>query len=268
VRVSRLTRYPVKACAPEPLQVASLGPAGLAGDRVLAVTAGDRIVTQRELARLALVRPTLDDATATLRLACERLPDVSGVVSAAGPTRTVSLFDEHVEVVDQAPELSAWFGEVLGREARLVMAPDSTRRRSPGRHEGLTVLSDEGTVSLHSQASLDGLNARLAARGHPALPSERFRANLVLDGCPAHAEDTTARFGIGEVSLGFAQTDERCVVTTVDQRTGRRDGPEPLRTLATYRRAGTSGGVHFGVYVAVATPGQVRVGDPVVLHGS
>lgn len=274
MRVSRLARYPVKACGAEPLEVAELGPAGVRHDRALAVVVGDEIVTQREHPRLALVRPSLCDTgeQAVLRLAgVEGLGEVAGAVAAIGASRTVTIFGEPVEVVEQAPELSAWFGGVLQTDARLVMAPAGSRRRSPGLREGLTVLSDEGTLSLHSQASLDELNTRLAARGHPALPADRFRANLVVKGCAAHAEDGADRVEVGrtgEVVLGFAQLDVRCAVTTVDQQAGRRAGPEPLRTLAGYRRDPRGGGVRFGVYLTVEQAGVVRVGDPVVLRGS
>lgn len=48
--------------------------------------------------------------------------------------------------------------------------------------------------------------------------------------------------------------------SATDQRTGAR-GKEPLRTLATYRRAG--GEVYFGRNLIRASPGTVRVGDPV-----
>jgi uncharacterized protein YcbX len=177
----------------------------------------------------------------------------------------VTLFGRPVAVVDQADELSAWCSEVLERPAQLVGAPPTTRRTSPGAVEGLTVLADEGTVSLHSQASLRLLNDALADRGHPPLPADRFRANIVIDGCPAHAEDDTEVFEAGEVRLAFAQTDERCAVTTVDQQAGVRAGPEPLRTLAGYRRLHGTGGVAFGIYTAVLVPGTLRLGHPVRL---
>ncbi|MFD8231822.1 MOSC N-terminal beta barrel domain-containing protein [Streptomyces sp. NPDC059696] len=54
----------------------------------------------------------------------------------------------------------------------------------------------------------------------------------------------------------------RCAVTLVDQHTGTRAGPEPLRTLATYRRA-RQGGIAFGTKYAVLRPGTVAVGDEV-----
>lgn len=97
------------------------------------------------------------------------------------------------------------------------------------------------------------------------MPADRFRANVVIDGCPAHAEDGAAVFQAGEVRLAFAQNDERCAITTVDQQSGVRTGPEPLRTLAGYRRLGGDGGVAFGVYTAVLVPGMLRIGDPVAL---
>lgn len=263
-RVARLTRYPVKACGGEALQVCDVGTAGLRNDRVLAVVVDDGIVTQREFATLARVRPVLDDATGRLTLSCEGVATVADRVGTDGPSREVTLFGEPVAVVEQPDDLSDWFTRLLGRSARLVGAPETTRRATPGLVAGETVLSDEGSVSLHSQASLDRLNAALADQGLPPVPADRFRANLVLDGWAAHAEDEASRFEVGEVVLGFGCPDVRCVVTTVDQTAGARSGREPLRTLAGYRRDG-SGGVCFGVYAAVVAPGRVRVGDPVTL---
>jgi uncharacterized protein YcbX len=229
----------------------------------MAVVVGEEIVTQREHAVLATVRPTLDDTS--LRLSLAGRPgagSVAGVVRFEGPTRRVTLFGEPVEVVDQEAALSEWFSDLLGRPAALVAAPESTRRTSPGAVTGQTVLSDEGTVSLHSLASLASLNRLLVERGEAAVPPDRFRANIVVDGCTAHAEDGWDRVEVGGAVLRFAQTNGRCAVTTVDQRAGCRSGPEPLRTLARVRRAPT-GGVLFGVYLALEGAGRVRLGDPV-----
>ena len=67
---------------------------------------------------------------------------------------------------------------------------------------------------------------------------------------------------VGEAVLGFAKLATRCVVVNVDQRRGVRSGREPLRTLATYRRA-AEGGVIFGSKFAVVRPGRLAVGDAV-----
>jgi uncharacterized protein YcbX len=272
VTVTRLSRYPVKACAGEDLTTAEVDEAGVRHDRLLAVVVGSQVVTQRELPQLARVQPVLDDATMRLTLSMPAPAGaaddtVSAVVRTEGRTMAVTLFGETVQVVDQPAELSEWLSAVLGRRARLVAAPRTSRRRSPGAVEGETLLSDEGTLSLHSEASLTLLNERLAERGHPALPADRFRANVVLGGCDAHREDAVDRFAIGPVLMRFAQLDERCAVTTVDQEAGVRAGPEPLRTLAGYRRA-ERGGVRFGIYTAVERGGRISVGDRVLLDGS
>jgi uncharacterized protein YcbX len=262
--VVSVRRYPVKACAGESPAVADVREDGLRNDRVLAVVSGDRIVTQRELPRLARVRPALDDETGRLTLSYDGRDPVEEVVDVTGRPRIVSLFGAPVEVVDQAPTFSAWLTDLLGRPARLVGAPTGTRRTSTGAVPGKTALSDAGCVSLHSEASLDLLNRELGGRGHAPLPADRFRANVVIGGCAAHAEDETAWFECGELRMGFAELDERCAVTAVDQQAGERAGPEPLRTLTAYRRL-ASGGVAFGVYAAVVRPGTLRVGDPVDL---
>jgi uncharacterized protein YcbX len=50
----------------------------------------------------------------------------------------------------------------------------------------------------------------------------------------------------------------------VEQHSGTRAGPEPLRTLAGYRRA-SEGGIAFGTKYAVLRPGRVSVGDEAVV---
>jgi uncharacterized protein YcbX len=56
-------------------------------------------------------------------------------------------------------------------------------------------------------------------------------------------------------------------VPTVDQATGDKRGPEPTRTLATYRRQPDyGGGVSFGMKAAVLRGGVVAVGDEIVVH--
>jgi uncharacterized protein YcbX len=87
----------------------------------------------------------------------------------------------------------------------------------------------------------------------------RFRPNIVVDGWPAYEEDHAFLVRTGTVELGYAKPAIRCAVAMVDQLAGAKAGPEPLRTLATYRRA--MGGVAFGAKYAVVRPGPVAVGD-------
>jgi uncharacterized protein YcbX len=93
----------------------------------------------------------------------------------------------------------------------------------------------------------------LARLQMPEIGMERFRANVVLEG------DREWRELRGEETvLEYAEPCSRCEVTTIDQASGERRGPEPLRTL-TERFAG-----NFGVYCRVARPGRLRRGE--MLH--
>ena len=75
----------------------------------------------------------------------------------------------------------------------------------------------------------------------------RFRPNLVIEGTHAGAEDRHGSIEIvGGPRLSLVKRCDRCVVTTVDQTTGRKQGKEPLRTLARLRRNPRTGGAWFG----------------------
>jgi uncharacterized protein YcbX len=121
-------------------------------------------------------------------------------------------------------------------------------------------------VHVLSAATLRALNDRITARGGKPVPMSRFRPNIVVDGWPPHEEDHALRITAGDVELGYAKPAIRCAVTMVDQHTGARSGPEPLRTLASYRRA--DGGVAFGAKHAVLRPGPIATGAVLTVERS
>ena len=114
-----------------------------------------------------------------------------------------------------------------------------------------------------SEASLADLNARIVGNGGAALPMNRFRPNVVIKGCEAFAEDRLGEVHIGEAIFRAAKLCARCQVTTTDQAAGEVRGPEPLRTLATYRE--TANGMMFGTNLIPVGGGTIQVGDTVVL---
>jgi uncharacterized protein len=93
----------------------------------------------------------------------------------------------------------------------------------------------------------------------------RFRPNIVIDGWrKPHLEDRARHVRAGNAELGYAKLAIRCAVTLVDQDGGVKAGPEPIRTLATYRRA-PGGGVAFGAKFSVLRTGKLTVGDEVTV---
>lgn len=265
-RVAALIHYPVKSCAGVSLTSAVLTPAGLAHDRGFMVIGADGVFrSQRRDPRLALIRPAISDDGARLALRAEGAGEVVVHEDTAAPRRPVTLFGTPYEGLDQGDEVAAWLTDVLEVPSRLVRVPPDHHRRTDGLTPGTSGYADSSAVHVLSSASLADLNARLAARGGQALPVDRFRPNVVVDGWTApHVEDGVRQVGIGDAELGYTKDAVRCVITTVDQAAGAKTGPEPLRTLSTYRRA-DGGGVSFGVKFAVLRPGRLSVGDEVVV---
>ncbi|WUS98140.1 MOSC N-terminal beta barrel domain-containing protein [Streptomyces sp. NBC_00708] len=275
-RVTNLICYPVKGCAGTPMSDAVLTPAGLAYDRGFMVISEDGVFrTQRRDPRLALIRPAIsaDGSRLTLDLADDT--DGHGAVrldvTTSAPRRDVDLFGDTYQGIDQGDDVAAWLSDVLGTPSRLVRVPPEHDRIAEGLVPGPSGYADSSAVHLLSVASLDLLNRRMAERGAPPLPMDRFRPNIVVDGhedddwaAVPHAEDRARRLTIGGAELGYAKLAVRCAVTLVAQEAGARRGPEPLRTLAGYRRA-ASGGVVFGAKFSVITPGKLSAGDEVAV---
>ncbi|WP_404792630.1 MOSC domain-containing protein [Streptomyces tendae] len=266
-RVARLAYYPVKGCAAVRPTTAVITPAGITHDRAFLVVDEHGVYrTQRRHPQLALITPEVSRDGARLSLHHPELPTLSFTVSRDGPRRAVDLFGRPFRGIDQGPVVGRWLSRAVGEASRLVRVPPDHRRVTDGHTPGTSGYADSSAVHLLSTASLALLDEKLRSAGKPAVPMERFRPNIVVDGWEhPHTEDLLRRVTIGDCELGYAKLALRCVVTTVDQRSGRKVGPEPLRTLAGYRRTG--GGVAFGAKFAVVRSGKLSVGDPVEVTG-
>jgi uncharacterized protein YcbX len=259
--LAELRVYPVKSCRGLSLAASEVDRFGLRLDRAfMVVGAGDgHFLTQRDEPRLALVRVAL--APDGLTLSAEGAGSVRVPLEPQdGPRRRVQVWRHAGDGVDQGDAAAGFLSALLGRPLRLVRTPpEHARRVDPGRvpFEAWTSFTDGYPFLVISQASLDGLNARLPA----ALPMARFRPNLVVAGSAPHAEDGWSRIRIGAVELALVKACDRCAVTTVDPASGRRQGPEPLRTLARYRRS--EGAVLFGQNAVARGTGRLAVGMPI-----
>ncbi len=261
VRVDGLFVYPVKSCAGVGMDAARVMTTGFEWDRRWMVVGADgRFLSQREHPRLALVRVRLTDDRlllsaphlADFHVPLENTPDV--------PVR-VTVWRDECDAIDEGGAAAQFFTDHLGVDARLVRLADDDARplgTSAAQPGDRVSFADAYPFLLLSQASLQRLNNRL----NLPVPMDRFRPNIVIDGCEPHAEDSWGAVRIGEVDFAVAKPCSRCVVTTTDQQTGER-GREPLQTLATYRLQ--EGQVLFGQNLVHRGTGTVRTGDRVVI---
>ncbi|MBR0567400.1 MOSC domain-containing protein [Azoarcus sp. L1K30] len=253
--VSALYRYPVKSLRGDAHAALEIDARGFRFDRHwMVVDERGHFLTQRQLPRMALVDASVgDDGGLTLR--APGMPDIA-IAPAADTRLPVTVWKDSVDASLAGPEAADWLGRFLERPCRLVQfAPDVVRAVDPAfaTPADQTGFSDGFPFLLISQASLDALNARLE---HP-LPMLRFRPNIVVTGCAPHAEDDWRVIRIGEVVFRVVKPCSRCAIPTIDPATGLR-GPEPLRTLTTYRRHGNM--VFFGQNLIHDGPGRLETG--------
>lgn len=119
---------------------------------------------------------------------------------------------------------------------------------------------DQEPVTLFSTASAEEFAAR--ADGERGADVRRWRLLIELDGCEPREEHAWEgrRLRIGDAVIEAGGAVPRCVVTTQDPNTGRRD-LDTLDVLARYRGRPDGKHVEFGIYGRVVEPGTIRVGD-------
>jgi MOSC domain-containing protein len=258
IRVTGLFVYPIKSCGGTALQQAKLGARGIEHDREFMLVGPDHwFLTQRELPRLTLIHPTLQDGC--LQLDAPGLPSFQLAPRECGDRYEVTVWRDTLTAIDQGNAVSEWFSTFLSTDVRLVRMPsDVVRRIDPAyapRSTDQVGFADGYPALLISEESLADLNGRLAE----PLPMNRFRPNIVVRGTgDPYAEDTWATIRVGPVPFDVVKACARCAITTTDQVTATR-GPEPLVTLATYRRVPR--GVLFGQNLVHAAEGVISIGD-------
>lgn len=250
--------YPVKSARGLSLDAVELDRFGPRGDRrwMLVDEAGG-FVSQRQHAAMVRLGVTLNAEGIRLHWGDAAL-DVA--TPAPGMERDVTVWDDAVRARDAGDEPANWLSARLGAAVRLVHMPEDCRRmvdRQFARGGETVSFADGFPLLLVSDAALDSLNARLSE----PVCLDRFRANLVVAGCEAHAEDGWKRLRIGDVEFDVAKPCARCAVPSLDQETGDKH-PELLRVLSSYRR-GEDRQVYFGQNLLYSGRGRVSVGDPV-----
>jgi uncharacterized protein YcbX len=251
--VARINVTPVKGMALAHPDRVNIGHRGLEGSRhFYLVDERDELFSGWSFGPLVQVRPNHDPVADTLTL---RFPDGSIV---SGATDADALGDAVIASFDHGPVpgriVDGPFAEALsayaGQPVRLI------RCDRPGD------AIDVHPVTLVSHASV---NALAFGGNHDGdLDPRRFRMNIELADCGPYEEDRWDGQLVrsGAAILRLAGPVPRCVVTTQDPRTGRKDW-DTLRQIATQRERDPDGGLPFGMYATVVESGELAVGDAV-----
>ncbi len=278
--ISRLFVYPVKSCAAVEVQEAILTESGLEFDRAwMVVDERGGFLTQRELPRMALIKPQLKHFEMVLR-APGMLALHIKLNEVEEPVR-VQVWDDEVKAYDMGAVAAQWFTDFLGTSARLVRFDPDEKRLSDldwtGGVEAQNQFSDGYPLLLVSEASLGGLNDKLLAAGFDEVSMLRFRPNIVISDDPGfdamapHDEDRFDELqvstGQGVVRLKPVKPCPRCPIPNVDPATAL-VSPQVGDMLQTYRQdARLNGTLTFGMNLIVVGGGDERTeGDEPVLR--
>lgn len=273
--LTELHFFPIKSCGAIALAEATLTPCGLMHDLIydrewMVVDVQGNFMTQRAYPALARITPRMYAGGLKLRapgmLELEiglDLPDPEHA-----PTLQVQVWDDTLIAYDCDDVTAHWFSQAVGVPCRLVRFHPHARRVTNTvwtTHSDVpTLFSDGYPFLLISQGSLDDLNEKLTAQGRAALPMNRFRPNLVIDGIAAFEEDYIDNLRIGQATLKPVKPCARCPIPSVDQATGI-VGPDPLDILRNYRtNPKLDGGITFGMNALLDGEAQVvRVGQEI-----
>ncbi|CAA0825365.1 Molybdenum cofactor sulfurase family protein [Striga hermonthica] len=278
--------YPIKSCRGISLPQAPISPTGFRWDRQwLVVNSKGRAVTQRVESKLALVQVQLPDEA--FRPDWEPNKRSFLVISAPGmdvlsvplakPAEKidgVSVWEWSGSAVDEGPVAAQWFSNFLGKPSRLVRFNDASEVRNvdPAYAHGYRVMFSDGyPFLLLSQGSLNALNSLL----QDPIPVNRFRPNIVVDGCEPFSEDLWTEVQINGSTFNGVKLCGRCKVPTINQETAV-GGSEPTQTLTSFRsdrvlrpdKKKPQGKVYFGQNIVCKdslSEGKgksIKVGDP------
>ncbi len=253
MNVSAINVYPIKSLRGTALETAHVCSYGLEYDRRwMLVDPASKMITQRECPLVATLTPRVDsDGLRIATLGGREIFVPCDATSWTDREFTVDVWGHAYIGVAAVSEINAALSEVIGTPCQLLSI-----RADVFRTKRDVAFHDDAPILIISESSLAELNRRLAV----PLPMNRFRPSIVVRDVGPFDEDGWQQIAIGDALFHAVKACLRCVTTTVDQTTGTPSGPEPLATLAKFRRKGE--GVAFGKYFR---PGHasatITVGD-------
>lgn len=265
MKIIGLYSYPIKGMRGinhDEMKVEQRGPAG--DRRWLLVDNENHFITQRETSSLAQI--TVDETINGLEIS----PEIGGVIKAAipdGETRAnVKIWDDVVYAAVCTDETNAALSEAFQREVKLVFMDDEAHRKLGA--EIVSTISEVSFADAHpllvtNEKSLAALNDQILGANGEAVPMNRFRSNLVVDGINAWDEDSWSVVECDGVIFDADIPCSRCIVTTQDQQSGEAASDnQPIRALTQIRRSGDPRvkGVLFGLNLIPRGSGTIKVG--------
>lgn len=257
-KVFGLTTYPIKSTQGINLELAKVTKTGLELDRHFVVTdLNGKFITGRTKSKLVLVHTVKTQNG--LMLSAPGMEDFEvDYAMLSNQYSAVTVWNDKINSQHTHYNLDAWFSKYLASNCKVYFLGEKSQRLVKNSKYPLS-FADGYPFLLISTTSLAFLNDRLAL----PVTMAQFRPNIVVDNCQAFAEDEWRLIKIGEVKFEIVKPCSRCIFTTVNAKTGRRDVlKEPLKTLNTFRQ-GDDKEIYFGQNMIALNRGTIKIGDRV-----
>jgi uncharacterized protein len=269
ITVTKLFSYPVKSMGAVSHQTAYCHARGMEYDRSwMIIDENGKFLTQRELPKMALVQPEIITKNGIfeglqLRYEADTISIEAAVATGlANPSIITKVWDDTVQVQAINGPINTWISEILGQKVQLVYLPTSNLRLVDERYRknanDSTSLSDGYPYLIVSEASLQLLEQKVGAK----IDIRRFRPNIVVTGCTAHAEDTWGGIMADGVSFFGVKPCARCPIPNIDPNTGQKILPV-LKSLSSYRMINHK--VYFGQNLVISATGLLSVGNQLTI---
>ena len=250
--LARLSVTPMKGTVVHHPESARLTDDGIPGNRLFyIVDEWGELLSGTDFGPLVSIRAEHDATEERLTLRFPDGPEVVGAADAIGASEITDFYGRPVAAQVVKGPFAEALSSFCSKPVRLLRCDHDGDGNDV---EPITLVSFDSVRDLAERGGFDG-----------ELDARRFRLNLELEGCAPYEEDTWAgrRVSVGEATIEVGGQVPRCAFTTKDPDTGEKDW-NTLTHIARYRRRiGGRGGLPFGMYARVVTPGVVHVGDPV-----
>lgn len=234
IKISELYIYPVKSLAGIKLASSELSPVGLQYDRRwMIVDVDGKFLSQRELPKMATIKTSIINKK--LVLSHNNRSINIAEVQKQSEKITVTVWNDTLEAIKIDGHANLWLSQILGQECQLVYMDQQAERQIDkdfAEDNQYVSFADGFPILVISQASLDELNSKLDNN----VNINRFRANIIVSGSNAHAEDYWQDLTINQTEFKAVKKCSRCIIPSINQSTGERDNAKMLSILNRYRK--------------------------------
>ncbi len=263
--ISEINIYPIKSLKGISLNESKIERRGLEYDRRwMLVDEKNKFLTQREFPKMATLETAILENGMQISDGQEKL--IVPFEISDEKTEKVQIWQAKCAAKIYENTVNEWFSDSLQTNCKLALMPNETKRKVSYYYavqkDDHVSFADAYPFLLIGESSLEDLNSRLET----PLKMNRFRPNLVVSGAEAFAEDGWKLIRVGGKIFHIVKPCARCVITTIDQSSGEKQGVEPLKTLASFRipKRSIKKKILFGQNLITENAGEIlRVGDAI-----